>query len=592
MRRFFVGFFAVIGVIALVGFLGLVALTVTLVKYARTAAPLPQSIVLTADLSGGLPDKAEPDPMSRLLFDEKGTLRDFVDAVDRAAEDPRVKALYVELGDDSLGLAKTQQVRDTIARFRAKGKFAVAFADTFGEGGPGTRPYYLATACDEIWLQPLGEVGLTGLRSETPFLKGFLDKLGIAADFEHREEFKTAMNSLTETKMTAPQREEVEGLLTSIWGQIGPGIAKARKIDAAGLTALVDRAPLSATDAQKLGLINWIGYRDQAMAEARIHAGGTAKFMTFAKYLKAAGRPHAIGSQIALIYGTGLITRGGGAENLLSDDDAFTARTMRRAFTAAARNKDVRAIVFRVDSPGGSATASETIWRDVEEAERAGKPVIVSMGDVAASGGYYVAAPAAKIVAEPATLTGSIGVLAGKLVLGGLMDKLGVTTDTAERGANSGMFSAVGDFTPGERQRLDAELDDTYAGFKNHVAAGRHLGADEVEAIAKGRVWSGEDARQNGLVDALGGYETAFDLARQAAKLPEGAPIDVVVYPRERGLTASLVARLRGDDDSDNTSALGGLERGLTALRMAIAAVETAIADPGILRMPPVGDIR
>ena len=592
MRRFFVGFFAVVGIIAFVGFLGLVALTVTLVKYARTVAPLPQSIVLTADLTGGLADKPDPDAMSRLLFDEKGTLRDFVDAVDRAADDPRVKALYIELGDDSLGLAKTQLVRYTIARFRAKGKFAVAFADTFGEGGPGTRPYYLATACNEIWLQPLGEVGLTGLRSETPFLKGFLDKLGVAADFEHREEFKTAMNSLTETKMTAPQREEIEALLTAIWGQIGNDIAKSRKLDPAQLAALVDRAPLAATDAQKLGLINWIGYRDQALAEARVHAGGgAAKFMTFARYLKAAGRPNASGSQIALIYGTGLITRGASAAGALADEDGFTARAMGRAFAEAARTSAVRAIVFRIDSGGGSATASETIWRDVEQAEHAGKPVIVSMGDVAASGGYYVAAPAAKIVAEPATLTGSIGVLAGKLVLGGLMQKLGITADTAERGANSGMFSAVEDFSSAQRQRLDAELDDTYAGFKDRVATGRHLGADQVEAIAKGRVWSGQDARQNGLVDALGGYETAFDLARQAAKLPADAPIDVVVYPRQRGLTAALVARLRGDD-SNEPSVLAGLERGLTALRMVMAAAEMAIEDPGVLHMPPVGDIR
>jgi protease-4 len=188
-------------------------------------------------------------------------------------------------------------------------------------------------------------------------------------------------------------------------------------------------------------------------------------------------------------------------------------------------------------------------------------------------------------------LTGSIGVLAGKLVLGGLMQKLGVTTDAAARGANSGIFSAVDDFTPAERQRLEAELDETYAGFKNHVAAGRHLSADAVEAIAKGRVWSGADAKEKGLVDALGGYETAYDLARQAAKLPENAPIDVVIYPRQRGLTAALVARLRGDD-SEETSALSGLQRGLAALRMVVAAVEMAIEDPGILRMPPVGDIR
>lgn len=592
MRRFIVGFFAVVGIIAFVGFLGLVALTVNLVKYARTAAPLPQSIVLTADLNGGLADKPDADAMSRLLFDEKGTLRDFVDAVDRAADDPRVKALYIELGDDSLGLAKTQEVRDTIARFRAKGKFAVAFADTFGEGGPGTRPYYLATACNEIWLQPLGEVGLTGLRSETPFLKGLLEKVGISADFEHREEFKTAMNSLTESKMTAPQREEMEALLTSIWGQITGDIATARKIAPDQLAALVDRAPVAAIDAQKLGLINWIGYRDQARAEARIHAGGgAAKFMTFARYLKRAGRPHASGSKVALIYGTGLITRGGSVAGALADEDGFTADAMRRAFAAAAADKDVRAIVFRIDSPGGSATASETIWRNVEEAERAGKPVIVSMGDVAASGGYYVAAPAAKIVAEPATLTGSIGVLAGKLVLGGLMQKIGVTTDAAERGANSGMFSAAEGFTPAQRQRLNAELDATYAGFKAHVAAGRHLGDDQVEAAAKGRVWSGADARDKGLVDALGGYETAFDLARQAAKLPADAPIDIVVYPRERGLTGALLARLRGDD-SDETSALGGLARGLAALRVVVAAAEAVMEDPGLLHMPPVGDIR
>ena len=591
MRRFFVGFFAVVGIIAFVGFLGLVALTVTLVKYARTAAPLPQSIVLTADLTGGLADKPDPDAMSRLLFDEKGTLRDFVDAVDRAADDPRVKSLYIELGDDTLGLAKTQQLRDTIARFRAKGKFAVAFADTFGEGGPGTRPYYLATACNEIWLQPLGEVGLTGLRSETPFLKGLLDKLGIAADFEHREEFKTAMNSLTETQMTEPQREEIEGLLTSIWGQIGDNIAKARKLTPERVTALADRAPLLADEAQPLGLVDKIGYRDQAQADARAHAGGGARLMSFTKYLKAAGRLHASGSQIALIYGTGLITRGDGTAGLLTEEDQFTPSAIGRAFTAASRNKDVRAIVFRIDSPGGSATASETIWRDVAEARRAGKPVIVSMGDVAGSGGYYVAAPADKIVAEPATLTGSIGVIAGKLVLGGLVQKLGVTTDAAERGANSGMFSAFDDFTPAERQRLEAELDSTYAGFKNHVAAGRHLNADQVEAVAKGRVWSGEDAKDKGLVDALGGYETAYDLARQAAKLPEDAPIDVVVYPRQRGLTAALVARLRGDE-SDETSALSGLQHGLAAMRMLVAAVQMAIEDPGILRMPPIGDIR
>jgi protease-4 len=591
MRRFFIGFFAVVGVVAFVGFLGVVGLVVAVARL-HVEKQLPDAIALTADLTGGLTDAADPDPLSRVLFGDRTTLRDFVDAVDRAADDPAVKSLYIELGDDSLGLAKTQQIRDTIAAFRAKGKFAVAFADTFGEGGSGTRPYYLATACEQIWVQPLGIVGLTGLRSETPFFRGLFDKLGVVADFEHREEFKTAMNSLTETAMTAPQREEVEALLSSISGQIDHGIAEARKLTPDAVATLVDRAPLTADEAQMLGLVTNIGYRDQAMTEARDHAGSGAKFMSLSRYLAAAGRPNSSGSQIALIYGTGLISRGGGTAGALAEETNFGARAIGRAFAAAARNKDVRAIVFRIDSPGGSATASETIWRDVEEAQRRGKPVVVSMGDTAASGGYYVAAPAAKIVAEPATLTGSIGVLAGKIVLGGLMQKLGITTDAVARGANSGMFSSTREFSEQERARLDAELDNTYAGFKNHVASGRHMSADAVEAVAKGRVWSGEDAKEKGLVDALGGYETAFRLAREAAKLPDDAPIDVVIYPRERGVMAALLDRMRGRDENGEDMPSSAWQRELTTLRMLMGVAEATFDDPGLLRMSPIGDIR
>ena len=241
MRRFLIGLFATLGVIGFVGFLGIIGLLVAVARWGGQAAQLPDNLVLTIDLTAGLADGAEPGPVSRLLYGQKATLRDFVDALDRAGNDPRVKALYIQLGDDSLALAKTQQVRDAITAFRAKGKFAIAFADTFGEGGPGTRPYYLATACDEIWLQPLGEVALIGLRSETPFLRGTLDMLGIAPSFEHRSEYKTAMNSLTETAMTGPQREEVEGLLGSMKDQIDRGIAAARKLSAVEVAALVDQ---------------------------------------------------------------------------------------------------------------------------------------------------------------------------------------------------------------------------------------------------------------------------------------------------------------------------------------------------------------
>jgi protease IV len=590
MRRFFVCFFVVIGMVAFVGFLAFVGVAAVALRFAGKTPQLPDAIVLTVDLTDGLTDGPDPDSLSRLLFNEKATLRDVVDALDRAAADPRVKSLFVELGDDSMALAETQQLRDAIAAFRAKGKFAVAFADTFGEGGPGTRPYYLATACDEIWMQPLGEVGLTGLRAETPFFKGALDKLGIAADFEHREEFKTAMNSLTETAMTAPQREEIEGLLTALSGQVDQGIAAARRLTPDKVAALTDHAPLLQDEARDAGLVDRLGYRDEARRRAQEKAGDGARFVSLSRYLKTAGRPHDSGAEIALVYGTGLITRSGTGG--LTSATEFTARAMAKALDEAARDKDVRAIVLRIDSPGGSATASETIWREVERARERGKPVIVSMGDVAASGGYYIAAAADKIVAEPATLTGSIGVLAGKLVFADLMKKIGVSLDSAQRGANSGMFSIAEDFSPQARERLNASLDQVYAGFKAHVAAGRHLGADAVEAVAKGRVWSGAEAKDNGLVDALGGYEVAVRLAREAAHLATDAPVHIVVFPKQRGLTATLFNRLFGHDDDDGRDSNSTVERGVGAARAIIAATQAVLGDPGLLRMPPIGDIR
>jgi protease-4 len=254
----------------------------------------------------------------------------------------------------------------------------------------------------------------------------------------------------------------------------------------------------------------------------------------------------------------------------------------------------VRAILFRIDSPGGSAVASETIWREVVRARERGKPVIVSMGDAAGSGGYYIAAPADKIVAQPATLTGSIGVLAGKLVVTQLLNKIGVTTDSAERGAHSGMFSTLRDFSPAERQRLDAFLDLTYRGFKQHVAEGRHLSEDAVEAVAKGRVWSGEEAKAKGLVDALGGYPVALQFAREAAGLAADAPVKLVVYPREKSTAELILDRLFDHDrDADGAPApSGAIERAWTALSALAAPLDGLFGDPGILRMPPVGDIR
>ncbi len=587
MRRFVLGLFAVIGILTVLAVLGLGSLAWYLIERKPV---LPDSIVLTADLNGGLEAGSGRDALSEIVFGETPTLRDFLDAIERAGDDPRVKALYVQLGQDGMALATAQEVRDAIQAFRAKGKFALAFSESFGEFGPGTRPYYLATAFDEIWLQPLGSVGLIGLRAEIPFFRGTLDWLGIKPSFGRREQYKTAANSLTETAMTGPQREETEALLTSMSGQIVRGVAAARRLSETQVGALIDRGPLFADEAKAAGLIDRIGYRDEALAKARAGAGSGAAVLSLSRYREAAGRPHASGPKIALIYGTGLIVQRADDDNLLSGGETMSARTVARAFRDAAGDLDVRAIVFRVDSPGGSAVASETIWREVARAHERGKPLIVSMGNVAGSGGYYIAAPADKIVAQPATLTGSIGVLAGKLVITGLLEKFGVTSQAVQRGANAAMFSPFEDFSPAARARLEAFLDATYRGFKERVATGRHMTPDQVEAVAKGRVWSGEEAKERGLVDALGGYDVALRLAKEAAAIPADAAVELAVFPRPKSTIERIINRIAGDDGGrDAPSAIQTIAAKVAALS---TALDAALGGAGVLQMPAIEEFR
>ena len=590
MRRLLVGFFAVIGfftVLLLAG--GLLAVS----GLRSSVTPLPANIILTADLTREFPEGATEDPLRRLVFGARPTLRDALDAVEAAGDDARVKVLLARVGEDGLGLANVQEIRDAVSNFRAKGKLALAFADSFGEFGPGTRPYYLASAFDEIWLQPLGNVGLTGLYTDTPFLKGTFDILGIVPEFDQREEYKTAMNILTESKMTAAHREEVEGLLGSIAGQIVRGIARDRKLPEDDVRAAIDRGPLLGEEAVQAKLVDRLGYRDEAVAHARARAGSGAEMVSLATYLERARRPHREGATIALIYGSGLIVRNGAGASPLSGSHLMAAAELTRAFRSAVRDASVRAILFRIDSPGGSAVASETIWREVVFARERGKPVIVSMGDVAGSGGYYVAAPADKIVAEPATLTGSIGVLAGKLVVSDLLKKIGVSTDSAQIGANAAMFSPTADFSERGHARLEAFLDETYRGFKDHVATGRHMTEEEVEAVAKGRVWSGEEAKARGLVDELGGYAVALRLAKQAANISAEAPVTLTVFPREKGLAELLYDRLTGKDreSEDGIVSSGSIERSLKAMQPLLQRLEAILDSPGVLMMPPLGPI-
>jgi len=591
MRRLVVGFFAAVGFLTVLLLFGVFLLTKELKPI---VTPLADNIILTVDLTQGLAEGPHQDRLLRLLLGSEPSLRDVLDGIETASSDPRVKVLLARVGDDELGLAKIQELRDAIAAFRAKGKFALAFADSFGEFGPGTRPYYLATAFDEIWLQPMGNVGLTGLYAEVPFFKGTLDLLGIVPEFDHREEFKTAMNSLTETKMTPPHREEVDALLASIGGQIIHGIAEGRKLPEAEVREAIDRGPLLADEARQAKLVDRLGYRDEVLAQARAHAGSGAELTGLTTYLDRAGRPHREGSTIALIYGSGLIQRAASSANPLTESNVMAATEITRAFRAAVRDPAVRAILFRIDSPGGSVVASESIWREVVFARERGKPVVVSMGDVAGSGGYYVAAAADKIVAEPSTLTGSIGVLAGKLVVSDLFRKLGMSTDSAQVGANAAMYSSTSEFSTRAHSRLEAFLDETYKGFKDHVASGRHMTQEEVEEVARGRVWSGEDAKARGLVDELGGSAVALRLAKEAAKLAPDAAVKLTVFPREKEPFEIVFDRLVGKErDGDEPGASSqSIERSLKAAQPLLQRLETLLDNSGVLTMPAIGPVR
>jgi protease-4 len=591
LRRLLVGFLAAIGLLTVLA----VVAGIVIATHLRPAAPrLAGNIVLSLDLTKGLaagPSQGE-DRLLRLVSNGKPRLQDVLDAINRGRNDTRVKGIYARLGDDVFSLATVQELRDAIAQFRSKGKFAIAFADSFGELGPGTRTYYLATAFDQIWLQPIGMLGLTGLESDTPFFKGTLGLLGVTPQFEKRSEYKTALNILTESKMTPAHREETEELLSSLAGQITAGIAKSRGLSPEAVRKLVDKGPFFAAEALEAKLVDRLGYRDEALAEASRRAGPKAQTIAPIKYLDAAGRPNRRGPEIALIYGNGLIERGGGSTGLLSTvAGGLGADTVHSAFRSAVGDRAVRAILFRIDSQGGSVVASESMWRDVAYARAHKKPVIVSMGSVAASGGYYIAADADKIVAEPATLTGSIGVIAGKLVIAGLMKKIGVTNDTAQFGANAAMFDTASEFSPEGEQRLHDFLDKIYLGFKAHVADGRHLTLEQVEALAKGRVWSGEDAKAKGLVDALGGFDVALGLAKQAAGLAATAPVKLTVFPRQKSLPELLYEKLSGENPTAGVGAAAAQLREIASL-LPLLREAALFLNPAVLVMAPLGEPR
>lgn len=505
---------------------------------------VPDGCVLELDLQSAPPESVGFDPLALISLGGKPlTLRQAVDALHRAAEDDRVAGLIARIQLSAAAPGPVQELRDAIAVF-GKAKPTLAWAETY----PGTLSYYLASAFGEVWMQPSGTVGLIGFATSATFLRGALDKAGIEAQFVARGEYKSAANLFTQDGYTDAHREADTALIGSLHAQVLQAVSASRHLDPAEVDALADRAPLLRDDAISGKLVDRIGFRDEAYARIAELTGAPAVAdgddaparLFLSRYAKA--HPHSTPSpripgrkskpRIAVVTIDGPIVSGrGGPQMLPFGNSSAGGDTIAAALREAVADDDVTAIVLRVNSPGGSVTGSETIWREVVRAAEAGTPVIASMGAVAASGGYYVSMAADEIIANAGTITGSIGVVTGKLVSRQLKDKLGIGSDAVRTNANADAWSGNERFTPEQQAHVEAEADLFYTDFVERVAAGRDLTVAAVEEIARGRVWTGADAKERGLVDALGGLRVAIDRAKVRAGIDVDTEVRVLNYP-------------------------------------------------------------
>lgn len=543
----------------LIGLGALMLLLIIAIAYAATSMQppkpeMPKRIILETTFHGGLIEHVPQDPIALALGQSQTSLGQVTSTIYKAANDDRVEGLIVRIGS-GFGLpARVQELRDAVIQFRSQGKTAIAWVETFPMARGGMLSYYLATAFDEIHMLPVGDVNITGLQSEAQFLKGGLEKLGVTPDMDHRYEYKNALNQYTEDAMTEAHREAAMRIIDSQMEQMATAIAEARGFGAQQLDALLDQGMFVSQDALSAGLIDKIGYRDEAYDSIKAAASEGAELLYLGAYAALTYEeqdPKA--DKVALIYGVGGVMQGPSEFDPLSGSQTMGSDTVTSAFRSAIADDSVKAIVFRVDSPGGSPVASQLIWRESMRASEAGKPVIATMGDLAGSGGYFVAMGADKILAQPGTITGSIGVLGGKIVTAELMNKLGITFDSVETHQNAGMWTSTETFTEAQNALMQKWLDQIYTQFTEGVAEGRNMSVEDVHAIAKGRIWTGADALSNGLVDELGGLHEAFALARTTAGMVDDAPVQV--FPTPKSPIELLLEQVQGGGSKNSEQA-------------------------------------
>jgi len=508
--------------------------------------------VLALKISGTLPDYVPDDPFRRIFGAQPQSLGSLLAQFRKAKVDKRISAVMLDIDMSEAGWAKSEEIRGAIADFRSSGKPVYAYMEM-----GLNKDYYIATACDKIFVPPPGELFTIGLAADVMFFRGSLDKLGVYPDVYQIGAYKSAGDTFTQKQMTDAHRKYINELLDDLYGRYVEGIAKARNKSVDEVKSLIDNAPYNAAQAKDAGLIDGALYHDDVEKELKkrlgykdsdeLHIARSSDYKQISQESLGLNK----GEKIAVVYAAGDIVSGkssfgGNGEETIGSDSLV------RTINEARDDKGVKAIVLRIDSPGGSGLASDIIWRAVEAA-KAKKPVVVSMGDVAASGGYYIACNANKIVAEPSTITGSIGVVGGKPVVKGFYDWIGVTNEYVVRGKNAGMFRETEKFNDSERAKFQEFLRNTYEDFITKVGKGRNKEKDYIDSIGQGRVWTGSQGKEKGLVDEYGGLDKAIEMAKQLANIPAEKSIQRIIMPQPPTFLEQLMSG--GNDDSDGADA-------------------------------------
>jgi protease IV len=531
--------------------------------------PMPSRMVLSLDLRQEMTDQRSPNPFAALSGEQ--SLLDVIGKIDAARTDDRIQGLYVRGNTMGMAAAQAEEVRAALQAFRESGKFVVAHLQN--DGVRMSMPGYMAIAdADEVWLQETSEFQPMGLSAEVMFLAGTLQRYHMQAQFERREDHKTAAHTLTERTFTPAHREQVTGLMTGLYDLMLANIAADREVTPQAARAAVEATPFTAQRAVELRLIDQIG-RPEDAERAALARAENAEIVDFAEYHP---RPHTGGRVIAVVQGEGPIVSGPDESGLFSDEQIMNSDRVARALLDAAEDENVAAIVFRVSSPGGSVVASEQILAALRTARESGKPIVVSMGEVAASGGYYVSAYANEIVASPSTITGSIGVISGKIILGPAFEHyLSSNTETISVGSEMiEMYTTERGFNQAERAVFAASVDRMYEGFLGLVSDGRSIPVEQVRAMAGGRVWTGQQALERRLVDHLGGFSVALGRARALAGIDEDARVQLRFYPAEENPFESFGRLFGASAQSVETLARLNAVMSDPRMRQAISALD------------------